>query len=121
MLTQIAPEDIIKPHQDYNKQYANMIVGSMDACGWQGRPLLAVEINGCYQGLTGTHRLYAAEEIFETIPVYVISEEQCLDAGMEAETLYEQITGILSGRDRDVFFAELGDDEAAAIYNEEYD
>lgn len=111
----LAPEDLMKPHSYYDKKHLAEIVQSMESNGWQGRPLLAVEVMENCQAITGTHRLYAACEVLEEVPVYLISEEDWREAGFEAEDILHMDTEV----ERAEFFERLGNAEASSLYEQE--
>lgn len=76
MLTAINPQSITPLHgvKDTDKLAA---LGESMTEGWQGRPLLAIDLgNNDIQAITGSHRIAAAIDAgLDRIPVYIISTE----------------------------------------------
>lgn len=112
MIEQIAPESILPPHEVMDTNKFNDLTADMLEKGWTGRPILAIQYERRYAALTGSHRIAAAVEALYEIPVYVITQAEIAEAGIENLRFSNE-------QDRAIFFEELGDDEASAIYAEE--
>ena len=73
--TVILALDSLDPlHEVRDETKLAMLVASMDADGWTGRPLLVQDTGeGWYQAWTGSHRIAAAREAgIDSIPCVVI-------------------------------------------------
>ena len=106
---------LAKLHSVTNAAKMEKIAASIAANGWQGRPVLVVEVADMFQALTGSHRLAAAESAeLEMVPCVVVNRELLDEAGYEVGELNdtETIASILS---------EIGDNEAAQLAQEEAD
>jgi hypothetical protein len=85
---------MIQPvHEVKDADKFNIIKSSMEQNGWQGRPLLVVDMVDYYQAFTGSHRLAAAQEAgIEEIPVAVVDLNQmCEDYEMTVDDLLSDI------------------------------
>lgn len=60
---------------------------SLRADGWQGRPILVIETADGLRGLTGSHRVEAAQQIGMEIPVLMISADEAEAADLDADYL----------------------------------
>lgn len=69
----IDPYDVKPPHAPREKDKLAEITDSMKEVGWNGRPLVVVDMEDYYQAVTGSHRLAAAKKAgLETVPVVAI-------------------------------------------------
>jgi hypothetical protein len=107
----------IPRHDAHDAAKLGALVASMDADGWRGRPLLAVETCNGYRLLTGSHRYAAIQQLAEPIDVPIaIVDADAVDAACDAAdmTADELITECLDDDDLAALLADL-DDEAAAL------
>jgi uncharacterized ParB-like nuclease family protein len=73
----ISLSEINPPHDVRDCEKFDALVSSMEADGWQGRPLLVIRKNGEFQAITGSHRYAAACEAgMEEVPCVVIDREK---------------------------------------------
>lgn len=121
MATEILTSNIEPPHEVREAEKLAVLVASMQATGWTGRPLLVIALDGYHQALTGSHRLAAAEAAgLVTVPCIVVemtddladalSTEAGWDARRERASDPQSLTGALLA---------CGLDEAAALLDAE--
>lgn len=121
MTTTIEPSRIVPLHEVRDEEKLAVLRESMRANGWQGRPLLVLDLqNGRYAALTGSHRLPAAQAAdVEEIPAVVIQasdrltvEENWREGGFDlfcdGDRLHEDEARLAA-------LEALGLDEAAAL------
>jgi hypothetical protein len=65
ILSKAEVRDIYPVHEVRDEAKYEAIKASMQAHGWQGRPILVVDCGEYYQALTGSHRLAAAASLDE--------------------------------------------------------
>jgi hypothetical protein len=115
MMTRLDPRVIVPLHEIRDFDKLHDLRCSMEAEGWQGRPLLIWQRWGCsYQALTGTHRLEAAIQAgLEEIPVFTINKAlYCEDLWWEP-VLDDLIEG--NDEDRVLWLESHGFQEAAQL------
>ncbi|WAM23791.1 ParB N-terminal domain-containing protein [Myxococcus sp. NMCA1] len=77
----ISPNCIAPPHEVRDEAKLAAIRESMRASGWQGRPLLVLDLqDGQYVALTGSHRTAAARGTLDTVPCVVVALSERLTA-----------------------------------------
>jgi len=95
--------------------------------GWQGRPLLAVEVpNEQHRALTGTHRITAARIVrLREIPVFVVSADHIAEAaakaGITSKEIVDTLMDCVGDVQRLVMLQTYGLTEAAAFVQDEID
>jgi len=105
---------IFPPHPAHETAKLAALVASMQAEGWQGRPLLVLEIAEGFLALTGSHRYAAARKAgLEEIP--------CVLASIDHATFEAEYGPIIGMDDEDLLSAlrEAGDEAAATLMAEE--
>lgn len=77
----IEPTRISPPHDVRDAEKLAAIRESMAAGGWQGRPLLVLDLqDGQYVALTGSHRTAASLGTLDTVPCVVVALTERLTA-----------------------------------------
>jgi len=71
----ISPKRIEPPHEVRDKEKLVDLVSKMEKDGWQGRPILAVDLGQGPEALTGSHRIAAARIAGIEVPVIMIDSE----------------------------------------------
>lgn len=104
----IAPEEIIAPHEVRDSAKVAHISESMDTNGWTGRPLLVLDNGNGKYALTGTHRLAAAVLSLYDVPVVYVDEELLETSGYTLSDLYDDEISL-------AIFQEIGDEKSAEL------
>ena len=71
----IDPASILKPHEITDIGKVDRMAKEFTNNGYMGRPILAVDTGYSLAGLTGSHRIEAAERAGVDIPVYIVNME----------------------------------------------
>lgn len=82
---------------DYKK--LNEITASMEIDGWQGQPILVVDMGDYYQAITGSHRI-AAAEIAGIEPAMQIIDADIDDATAAELELFTMLIDAKDDQDR---------------------
>src|SRR5258706_890003 len=112
------PNRVQPPHQVTDSAHFNDLVSSMKENGWQGRPILAIDLGNGIEALTGSHRIAAAQEAdLDKIPVKFI-EPGVLDyEDNDGYTFRDRQT--MGDEELAAFLREAGDRKSAALMDEE--
>lgn len=121
MHTTLAPSRIIPLHEVRDAAKLAKLRESMRVAGWQGRPLLALDLqDGRFAALTGSHRVASAQaEELDEVPVFLVQVSERLtaeenwrwggvDVFLDGDRLHEDEARLAA-------FQALGLDEAAAL------
>lgn len=76
----VSPDDLIPIHSAWDEDRTNRIVASMNQNGWQGRPVLALSVNGRNLAMTGSHRIEAARRSGIDVPVHWVDTSKTSDS-----------------------------------------
>ncbi len=123
----IDPASITPPHGIRDKDSLKKITESMKEHGWQGRPVLAIEIGeNEYKGWTGSHRTVAAQKAgLDDIPTFVVSFDDFLNgvkqSGRDESEVYDLLEGNSDDDDKKQLLEELGLNAAADLMRQEID
>ena len=98
----------MQPLNETNKAVVNQIARSMEADGWQGRPILVILAGNERFALTGSHRLAAADQ------AEIEPETYEIDADDYTEEQLEELFDARDDEDRLKALREM-DSEAAAL------
>lgn len=104
---------IVECHDVSDFEKLNNLVKNMEEQGWNGRPLVVIDMGGEYKALTGSHRLAAARKAgIENIPV----------ACVEYSTMFEDYEITIDDlKDIDDIYRKIDeyDEEAAELFSED--
>lgn len=122
----VAVSRIIPLHEVRDAAKLKALTASLEANGWQGRPLLVVD-DGCgnYFALTGSHRYAAAEAVgLETVPCVVLSPEGPVFVNyrndvVEQHPAIEDGVRLVDDEERLAAFRRYGMDVAASLVADE--
>ena len=77
---QLDPYEIRPPNMPTDMDKFDKILNSMEEEGWQGRPLVVIDEGENYYGLTGSHRVEAAQQAgLDEVPVIKVPASQLDD------------------------------------------
>jgi hypothetical protein len=108
------PSRTIQPvHEVRDAMKLAIIAESMEHDGWQGRPLLIVDTGDRYQGLTGSHRVAAAQRLDMDVPAVIIELDDW------TEEVAEDFEFVRGDYDREAVLREHGLVEAANLMAQE--
>jgi hypothetical protein len=83
------PGDIRPPNEVTDNKKYKKLKESMNENGWQGRPIIVIDEGGSYYGLTGSHRLAAAQSAsVRKIPVIIVPSDKLSE---------DELQGIVGG------------------------
>lgn len=104
---------IYPPHTVREQEKLARITASMEANGWQGRPLLVIPSGEAYAAMTGSHRWAAADALsIDAIPCVVVDAEAFYGAGYDLNDMWDDDARIS-------ILNEIGDEDAAQLMAEE--
>jgi hypothetical protein len=111
----ISLDSIYAPHEVTDAEKLAALIAGMEADGWQGRPLLLLEVGDAYQAITGSHRIAAAKAIgLEEVPAIIINSEAFYGAGYEPTDMWDDDVRLS-------ILKEIGDTAAAELMQAEID
>jgi len=70
-----SPRSIEPPHEVRDKKKLTDLAKKMEKEGWQGRPILAIDLGRGQEALTGSHRIAAAKIAGIDVPVVMVDED----------------------------------------------
>ena len=99
---------MIQPlHEVRDQSKFDEIKKSMNVNGWQGRPILAIDMGDHKKALTGSHRIAVANELEIEIPCEIINNDLFNQICEECDWDLDMVT-----RDLDSFYYDLKDYDA---------
>jgi hypothetical protein len=70
-------EKILELHEVRDFDKLDRLIESMEAGGWTGRPILAIDFGAFgLQAATGSHRIAAARETGYNVPCFIVPEKK---------------------------------------------
>lgn len=104
---------IAPPHEVRDAEKLDRLTAAMNANGWAGRPLLVLRTADCFQAITGSHRIVAAERAgLDEAPCVEINATAFCGAGYEPNDLWDDEVTLSILR-------EIGDETSESLMAEE--
>ena len=75
-MVKVSIYNVEPPHRANNAEKLQRLTASMEEGGWQGRPLVVLEVADGFAAWTGSHRLQAARDAgLEEVPAVLLDNE----------------------------------------------
>lgn len=109
---------IVPPHEIRDKEKVARLTDSMKKNGWQGRPILTVDLGAGHEALTGSHRIVAAQKAGVEVPIHTIPSEVGDHEDKHGRTIRDAM--YMEADDAAKWLKDAGHHEASALMMDEH-
>lgn len=114
----VSPKKLFPPHEVRDQRKLSKLTDSMIKNGWQGRPILVVDLGQGDEAITGSHRIAAAKDAGIDVPVVRVDADIGDYINDSGESIRDAM--YMDADDMAEFFEKAGYQDAAKIMRLEY-